>query len=218
MLPTPISLISEGLKEESRNSATPPPPTAALRGPGPGSELRQALERGTGTRGAWLGRGVRCPKAPQPPGARLDICRTELCPRPLRRGLLGATSDRGRWGCRSASPLLWKLLWRGPGECGDPLHLSPAIWGVCHGRERPRGENPRSVPRMHWQGLPWGSVRPQAAACSQPPGPPPGPAHWDPGLGAPAVGSLGGQRAQPSRNSVDRGAAVPGLLGTGWAG
>ena len=203
VLPTP-SPSSRKDSEESRNPATHTP-APCCHPPGTRSWPRAQVglgERDRDLGGPGSGGMSAVPKAPQPPGAPLDVCCTELCPHPLRRGLLGATSDRGTWGSHFASPFLWKLLWRGPGECRDPLHLSPAIWGICHGRERPHGENPGSVPRMHWQGLPWGSMRPQAAARCQPPGPPPGPAHWDPGLGAPEAGSLGRQGAWPSGDSA----------------
>lgn len=115
--------------QESRHLATPRPPPLPSREQVLGSELRQALARGTGTLGAGWGRVSTVPKAPELPGAHLDVSCTELRPRPLRRGLLRATSDRGSWGCHSASPFLRKLLWRDPGEHGDPLHLPPAIWG-----------------------------------------------------------------------------------------
>ena len=203
VLPTP-SPSSRKDSEESRNPATHTP-APCCHPPGTRSWPRAQVglgERDRDLGGPGSGGMSAVPKAPQPPGAPLDVCCTELRPHPLRRGLLGATSDRGSWGSHFASPFLWKLLWRGPGECRDPLHLSPAIWGICHGRERPHGENSGSVPRMHWQGLPWGSMRPQAAARCQPPGPPPGPAHWDPGLGAPAAGSLGRQGAWPSGDSA----------------
>lgn len=110
-------------------------------------------ERDRESGGAWLSRVSAAPRPSQPHGAPRDVPCTELCLQPLRRGLLGATSERVSWGCweHRVVTLCFLFVWKFPGkdpcECiSTPVHLAQAVWAICHGHQRPCGETLRRVP------------------------------------------------------------------------